>query len=120
VLTDALSTPATIVVIIAAAWIGFSAFSLLARKAFVVDNLENHGVPERWWPWLGTVKGIGALGLLAGLAVPAVGLAASVGLVVYFIGAVITIVRTGAYGHIPYPLLYLAPALAAGVLIAVA
>jgi len=115
-----MSTTATIVVIIAAAWIGFSAFSLLTRKAFVVDNLEDYGVPKSWWPWLGTVKGLGALGLLAGLAVPAIGIAASVGLVVYFIGAVITIVRNGTYGHVPFPLLYLAPALAAGVLMAVA
>jgi hypothetical protein len=115
-----MSTTATIVVIIAAAWIGFSAFSLLTRKAFVVDNLEDYGVPKSWWPWLGTVKGLGALGLVAGLAVPAIGIAASVGLVVYFVGAVITIVHTGAYGHIPFPLLYLAPALAAGVLLAVA
>jgi hypothetical protein len=113
-----MSTTATIVVIITGAWIGFSAFSLLARKAFVVDNLEDYGVPESWWPWLGTVKAIGALGLLVGLAVPAIGLAASVGLVVYFMGAVATIVRTGAYGHILFPLLYLAPALAAGVLMA--
>jgi hypothetical protein len=115
-----MTTTATIVVIIAAAWIGFSAFSLLTHKAFVVDNLEDYGVPKTWWPWLGTVKGLGALGLLVGLAVPAIGVAASVGLVAYFIGAVIAIMRTGAYGHIPFPLLYLAPALAAGVLIAVA
>ena len=106
------------IVIIAAAWIGFSAVSLLAHKPFVVDNLDDYGVPRSWWPWLGTAKALGAVGLLVGLAVPAVGVAASVGLVAYFAGAAVTIVRARAYGHIPFPLLYLAPALAAGVLVA--
>jgi hypothetical protein len=113
-----MSTAATIVVILVAAWIGFSAFSLLTRKAFVVDSLREYGVPEGWWPWLGTAKALGAVGLLVGLAVPAVGVAASVGLVAYFFGAVVTIVRARAFSHIPIPLLYLAPALAAGWLVA--
>ncbi|HYH49270.1 MAG TPA: DoxX family protein [Acidimicrobiia bacterium] len=113
-----MNTTETVVVIIAAGWIGFSAFSLLTRKAFVVDSLVEYGVPENWWPWLGTAKALGAGGLLVGLAVPEVGVAAAAGLVVYFAGAVVAIVRARAYGHIPFPLLYLAPALAAGLLIA--
>jgi hypothetical protein len=115
-----MSTTTTIVVILAAAWIGFSAFSLLTRKAFVVDSLVDYGVPQTWWPWLGTAKALGAVGLLVGLAVPAVGIAASVGLVAYFAGAVITVMRARAYSHVPFPLLYLAPALAAGWLVAAA
>jgi hypothetical protein len=113
-----MSTTATIVVILAAAWVGFSAFSLFARKPFVVDNLVDYGVPESWWPWLGAAKALGAVGLLVGLAVPAVGIAASVGLVGYFAGAVVAVVRARAYSHVPFPLLYLAPALAAGWLVA--
>ena len=113
-----MSPIATILVVLAAAWVGFSAFSLFGRKAYVVDNLARYGVPESWWPWLGTAKALGAVGLLVGLTVPAVGVAASVGLVVYFAGAVITIIRARAYSHIPFPLLYLAPALAAGWLVA--
>jgi hypothetical protein len=75
-------------------------------------------VPERWWPWLGSLKALGAVGLLAGLAAPAIGVAAAAGLVVYFVGAVVTIIRARALGHIPFPLLYLVPAAAAGWLIA--
>jgi hypothetical protein len=112
------STIAIIVVILAAALVGFSAFSLLAGKAFVVDNLVDYGVPRSWWPWLGAAKALGAAGLLVGLAVPTVGMAAAAGLTVYFTGAVITVVRARAFGHIPYPILYGAPALAAGWLIA--
>jgi hypothetical protein len=113
-----MSVTATIVAIGAAVWIGFSAVSLLTQKAFVVDNLRDYGVPESWWAWLGAAKALGAVGLLAGLAVPEVGVAAAAGLVLYFAGAVVTIVRARAFSHIPFPLLYLAPALAAGVLIA--
>jgi len=67
---------------------------------------------------LGSAKALGAAGLLTGLAVPAIGIAAAAGLVVYFAGAVVTIVRARAYAHVPFPLLYLAPALGAGWLMA--
>lgn len=107
-----------VVVIVAAAWVGFSAYAILTRKAFVVENISAYGVSERWWNWLGIAKALGAIGLLAGLVVPAIGIAAAVGLVLYFTGAVITVVRARAYTHIPFPLLYLTPALAAGGLIA--
>ena len=104
-----MSTAAQIVVPLAAAWIGFSAYSLLAGKAFVVDN----GVPRTWWPWLGIAKALGAVGLVVGLAVPAIGIAAA-GLVAYFLGAMVTIVRAGVPSHLPFPL----PAAAGGWLLA--
>ncbi|WP_262852570.1 DoxX family protein [Mumia quercus] len=113
-----MGTLTTLLVVITAAWIAFSGVSVLARRAFIVDNLTDYGVPERWWPWLGAAKLLGALGLLAGLAVPALGVAAAVGLGLYFVGAVVTVVRARSYGHVPFPLLYLAPAVAAGVLLA--
>ena len=107
-----------VIVIIAAAWVGFSAYAIWSRKAFVVDNISEYGVAERWWPWLGAAKALGAVGLLAGLVVPAVGVAAAIGLVLYFLGAVVTIVRAKVYAHVPFPLLYLLPAAAAGWLLA--
>jgi hypothetical protein len=107
-----------VVVIVAAAWVGFSAYAILDRKAFVVDNIRSYGVPERWWPWLGVIKALGAVGLLAGLFVPAIGVAAAAGVVLYFLGAVVTVIRAHAYTHVPFPLLYLVPALAAGWLMA--
>lgn len=108
----------TLFVVATAAWIAFSGVSVLARRAFIVDNLRDYGVPERWWPWLGVAKLLGALGLLAGLVVPALGVAAAAALGVYFVGAVITVVHARSYGHVPFPLLYLAPAVAAGFVLA--
>jgi len=51
----------------------------------VADRLR---VPRRWMLPLGTLLGCGAGGLLAGLAVPAIGTAAAIGLVLYFLCAV--------------------------------
>jgi hypothetical protein len=50
----------------------------------VADRLR---VPRRWMLPLGTLLACGAGGLVAGFAVPAVGIAAAIGLVLYFIGA---------------------------------
>ncbi|KJY26125.1 DoxX family protein, partial [Streptomyces sp. NRRL S-495] len=51
----------------------------------------------------------GAAGLLVGLAVPALGVAAAIGLILYFLGAVITCLRARSYKTVAFPLLYLAP-----------
>jgi len=52
------------------------------------------------------------VGLVAGLLLPPIGVLAEIGLVVYFTGAVVTVVRARWYSHIPYPLVYLAPVVA--------
>ncbi|MEV0709227.1 DoxX family protein [Nocardia aurea] len=105
-----------VTVLAAAAWVGFSALSLLRRAEFVVGPLVEYGVPESWWTPLGLLKGAGALGLIVGLWVPAIGLAAAIGIVAYFLGAIVTIVRARAYGHVPFPLLYLVPVAVAAAL----
>jgi hypothetical protein len=46
------------------------------------------GVSHRWMLPLGTVLAAGAIGLLVGLALPPLGLAAAIGLVLYFICAI--------------------------------
>ncbi|RRR99787.1 DoxX family protein [Glycomyces terrestris] len=101
------------VTIIAALWTGFSAYSIWAEAPYVVDPLRHYGVPERWWFALGLAKAAGAAGLLAGLAVPAIGTAAGIGLVLYFLGAVATVLRARSYGTLFAPLMYLVPAAAA-------
>jgi hypothetical protein len=106
-----------VVTILAALMVGFSAVSVFLRAAWVVEPLAEYGVPRAWWPWLGAVKAVGAAGLLVGLWVPPVGVTAGVGLVLYFTGAVVTVLRARSYTHVPFPLLYAAPvagSLAAG------
>lgn len=113
-----MSTTATIVVLGAAAWVGFSAFSVFTHKSWVVDNFVDYGVPHSRWVWLGLAKAIGAVGLVVGLWISAVGVAAAIGLALYFLGAVVTVLRARAYPHVPFPLLYLGPVLAAGLVTA--
>ena len=107
-----MTTAHTVVSILGAAMAAFSAGSVFLHAAWVVEPLEQYGVPRSWWPWLGTAKAAGAAGLLGGLVVPGLGLAAGMGLVLYFSGAVLTVVRARSYAHIPFPLLYMAPAAA--------
>jgi hypothetical protein len=76
------------------------------------------GVPESWLTNLGLLKAAGAAGLLLGLlGVPLIGPAAATGLVLFFVGAVITHLRARDYSpSLGFPLTYLLLAVAALVL----
>lgn len=111
-----MSTVRMVVTIVAALWVAFSAVSLLLRAGWIEKALTDYGVRRSWWPWLGVAKLAGSVGLVAGLFLPAVGLAATVGLIVYFTGAVVTVLGARSYSHIPFPLLYVAPVIAVLVL----
>ncbi|MFC7589009.1 DoxX family protein [Nonomuraea antimicrobica] len=78
--------------------------------------LTDYGVPRSWWTWLGTAKAAGSVGLLVGLFVPVVGILAGIGLVLYFAGAVVTVLRARSYSTVVFPLLYMGPVIAALVL----
>ena len=56
----------------------------------VADRVQ---VSQRWMVPLGALLASGAVGLLTGFAVPALGTAAAIGLVVYFVCAVIAHLR---------------------------
>ncbi|WP_326824537.1 DoxX family protein [Streptosporangium sp. NBC_01756] len=111
-----MSTTATVVTILAALWVGFSAFSLLRRAEWVVKPLMDYGVPRSWWTWLGAAKAAGSVGLLVGLFVPVIGVLAGICLMLYFAGAVVTVLRARSYSTVVFPLLYLGPVIAALVL----
>ncbi|MFC7302991.1 DoxX family protein [Streptomyces monticola] len=88
-----------------------------ARMKAVVANAEKVGFPESGLPLLGTLKGAAAAGLLLGLlGVPYVGVAAAVGLVLFFVCALAAHVRAQVYGNIAGPLLFFALAVATLVL----
>ncbi|GAA2723943.1 DoxX family protein [Actinocorallia aurantiaca] len=111
-----MSTAYVVVTVLGAVMAGFSAGSVFFRAPWVVQPMAEYGVPRRWWNPLGAAKAAGAAGLLAGLAVPAVGVAAGIGLVLYFTGAVVTVLRARRVSHVPFPLMYMAPVVASLVL----
>lgn len=70
-----------------------------ARLRFVVQCLEDVGFPTKFLPFLAAVKLAAALGLVAGLWIPGLGLAAGAGLVVYFLLAVGAHLRKRDFGR---------------------
>jgi hypothetical protein len=104
-----MSTTYIVVTLLAAALVAFSAGALLLHAKWVVQPLGAYGVPRSWWPWLATAKAAGAAGLVVGLVVPVIGVMAGIGLVLYFAGAVITVLRARWYSHVGFPLLYMGP-----------
>ncbi|MFD3991962.1 DoxX family protein [Streptomyces sp. NPDC058548] len=78
-----------------------SAFLTFTRNPQIVGSMTKLDVPDSWLPRLATLKAAGALGLLAGLAVPALGGAAAIGVTLYFIGALITHLRAKDYEIAP-------------------
>lgn len=111
-----MTTTYIVVTAVAAFMVGFSALSVFIKAPWVTEPLTEYGVPRSWWIWLGLAKAAGAVGLAVGLWVPAIGLAAGIGVALYFAGAVITVIRARRYPHVAWPLMYAAPAVAALVL----
>lgn len=107
-----MSTAYLIVTLVGAAMAGFSAVSVFTRAKWVVEPITQYGVPESWWTLLGTAKAAGALGLVAGLFWRPIGVAAAIGLVLYFLGALVTVARAKSYAHLAFPVIYMAPAVA--------
>jgi hypothetical protein len=76
----------------------------LARARFVLANMAEVGVPRSWLAPLGLLKGAGAVGLLLGLVgLRPLGIAAAIGLVVFFAGALVTHVRARVFHNIAFP-----------------
>ena len=75
----------------------FSATLDFIRYKQILINMAKVGVSESWLTTLGILKAAGALGLLVGIRVPLIGIAAAIGLVLFFLAAVITHLR--AHDH---------------------
>ena len=100
------------VTLLVAAAMMFSAVLDFARFPQIAVNMGRAGVPQTWMMPLGVLKAAGAIGLLVGIVVPAIGIAAAAGLVLFFVGAVITHVR-GHFYEFTLPISFLALAVAA-------
>lgn len=66
--------------------------------AFVRQCLESVNLPERWWWVLIIIKLLAATGLIAGIWIPGIALAANVGVIAYFLCAAFAHIRAGATG----------------------
>ena len=82
------------VVILMALLVTVSGVAKLRRSPHVVKIInEVVHVPLKWFSWLAACEFAGAIVLLVGIAWPLIGLAAAVGLVIYFLGAIIAHLR---------------------------
>lgn len=75
----------------------FSAGMDFVRHERVLLVMERGRVPRSWVIPLGVLKAAGAVGLPTGFLVPPVGVAAAVGLVLFFLGAVVVHLRARYY-----------------------
>ena len=93
----------------------FAAGADFVRYPQIAINMDRAGVPHSWMIPLGILKAAGALGLLLGIFVPPIGIAAGVGLVLFFVGAIVTHLRSHFYAFTA-PIIFLTLAVAALVL----
>ncbi|WP_046775523.1 DoxX family protein [Streptomyces yangpuensis] len=89
-----------------------SATFTLQRNDQIVASMRKVQVPDSWLPRLATLKAAGAIGLVAGLWITPLGVAAAVGVTLYFAGAVISHLRVKDYELAPAAALTLVAAAA--------
>jgi hypothetical protein len=77
------------------------------RTDSAVANATKVEVPQSWLLPLGALKLAGAVGLIVGVAVPPLGAAAAIGLVLFFVCAVFAHLRVSWYSTLPFPLVFL-------------
>jgi hypothetical protein len=91
--------------------VAFSALGKIRRDRHQVLVIhETVGVPLKFFPVLASCEFAGALGLVAGIWLPRLGVAAAIGLVLYFVGAVVSHLRVGDFKGIGAPAFMLAVA----------
>jgi hypothetical protein len=99
-------TAYVVVTILAAAATTFAATADFLCPQWLLANMTKVGVPRSWLFPLGALKAAGALGLLVGLGVPLLGVVAAGGLVLFFVGAILTHIRAHWYSF-AYPAAFL-------------
>jgi hypothetical protein len=101
---------ATIVCIFATTFVAIADY---LEAGFVLKNSAEVHVPVGTLPYLATVKLAGALGLVVGLtAVPWLGVAAGIGLTLFFVGAIVVHIKTRVLYNIAFPGVFLLLAVA--------
>jgi hypothetical protein len=89
--------------ILLAALLVFAAVRKLSHRPEVVATYTRVGVPEERLDLLAWILLAGATGLIAGILWPPIGVAAGIGLVVYFLLAIAAHVRADDARNLPAP-----------------
>ena len=92
--------------IIASIFTGIAAITYLIGHPYPKAQTEIKRLPSSWVPRLGSTLAAGSLGLLIGFALPVLGTLASLGLVLYFIGAFIAHMRVGSRNLIGWAIFF--------------
>jgi hypothetical protein len=103
-------------VLLALLLLASAAAKLARRPQRIVDGFAALGVPPGGLPLLAACEVAGAVGLVLGLWYPPLGIAAAIGVVLYFVGAIGAHLRKNDIKGIPSPSVLLALAAAALVL----
>ena len=76
--------------------VSFSGLGKIRRDPLPVRVIhETVGVPLEYFPLLAACEFAGALGLVVGIWWPPIGIVAGIGLVLYFVGAIVSHLRVG-------------------------
>jgi uncharacterized membrane protein YphA (DoxX/SURF4 family) len=90
------NTAYLVITLVFAAMVAFSGLGKIRGDPRIVHVIkEVVGVPLKYFSLLAACELAGALGLVLGIWWPLVGVAASIGLVVYFVGATVSHLRVG-------------------------
>ncbi|GAA2246703.1 hypothetical protein GCM10010232_37410 [Streptomyces amakusaensis] len=81
----------------------FSGRGMLVKDKGIVETLTRLGVPSGWYTTLALLKFAGALGLLIGIVHRPLGIAAAGGVVLFFLGAVVSHLRVKDVKGVPVP-----------------
>lgn len=104
-----------VVTLLASVVNGFAAIANLIGHEYPKSQADKLSVPRSWMRPLGTLLAAGALGLLAGFAVPVLGTLAATGLVLYFLCALCAHLRVSDYELGPWAAFFCLPVAALAV-----
>lgn len=103
----------TVVGVLLALGVLTAATAQITRNKVILENLAHLGLPPGILPFLASCLIAGGIGLLVGLWYAPLGIAAAVGLVLYFVGALVAHMRTRDFKGLPAPMFFLILAAAA-------
>lgn len=83
--------------------LAYAGYMNFVRHQVVIEAARTVRARESWIYPLGTVLSAGALGLLLGFVVPAIGAAAVIGVILYFSAAIAAHLRVGDHRVLPPP-----------------